>query len=427
LDAYRRAVSLLEQTRPEAAAAYGRADLAFRQAVEPVYLALVDVLLQSSRQDPNPEAQQSHLREAREVVEQWKAAELRNYFRDGCAAELAATAQSVEHVDPRAAVIYPIVLPDRLELLVSRASGITQYTVPVTGARLQEEVARFRRGLGNRLTAGYISPAQQLYTWLVAPYAASLEDTGVDTLVFVPGGALRTVPLSALHDGTGFLLERYAVAITPSLDLLAPKPLDPEKTEFLLAGLSDAVQGYPGLPGVESELQAIESLYGGDVLLNESFDAENLASALRNQRPGIVHLASHAEFTGDPDTSFVLTHDGRLSMDELTTLVRTARYGDEPVELLMLSACETAVGDERAALGLAGVAIRAGARSAMGSLWSVSDDATSKLVIGFYDALGKSGISKARALREAQQRLMADERFQHPFYWAPFLVINNWL
>jgi CHAT domain-containing protein len=392
-----------------------------------VYLALVDLLLRTSREGGSVEEQQRRLSEARGVVEQWKAAELRNYFRDSCAAELQATARSVETIDPGAAVVYPIVLPDRLELLVSRASGIAHYTVPVSGVQLRGQVERFRRALGNRTNADYRQPAQQLYAWLVAPYAASLQESGVDTLVFVPSGSLRTIPLSALHDGTGFLLERYAVAITPSLDLLAPKRLDPGATELLLAGLSDSVQGYPGLPGVKSELQAIEALYGGEVLLNEAFDAESLASTLRNQRPGIVHLASHAEFSGDPDTSFVLTHDDRLSMDELTTLVRTTRYGDEPVELLMLSACATAVGDERAALGLAGVAIRAGARSAMGSLWSVSDDATSELVVSFYEALGTPGISKARALREAQKHLMAGGRFQHPYYWAPFLLINNWL
>ena len=162
-------------------------------------------------------------------------------------------------------------------------------------------------------------------------------------------------------------------------------------------------------------------------MLDESFDRAGLESVLHNEHPGVVHLASHAEFTGDPDTSFVLTHDDRLPMEELARLVRTTRYGDEPVELLLLSACETAVGDERAALGLAGMAIRAGARSAMGSLWWVSDEATSKLVIGFYEALDTPGISKARALQQAQRVLLETSNFQHPYYWAPFLVINNWL
>ncbi|MEE2675175.1 MAG: CHAT domain-containing protein [Myxococcota bacterium] len=426
LDAYRRAVILLGETRPEAAAST-HADFAFRQAVEPVYLALVDLLLQSSAWAPTPNDRQSRLAEARQVVEQWKAAELRNYFRDSCAAEFAATSRTVESVDPQAAVIYPIVLPDRLELLVSRASGIARFTVAVSAEQLRGEVALFRNLLGKRVTHEYKTPARKLYGWLVAPYLPLLKQEALDTLVFVPGGALRTIPMAALHDGERFLMERYAVAITPSLDLLAPKPLDPHETNLLLAGLSEPVQGYRGLPAVPDELAAIEALYGGEVLLDESFDRAGLESVLHNEHPGVVHLASHAEVTGDPDTSFVLTHDDRLPMEELARLVRTTRYGDEPVELLLLSACETAVGDERAALGLAGMAIRAGARSAMGSLWWVSDEATSKLVIGFYEALDTPGISKARALQQAQRVLLETSNFQHPYYWAPFLVINNWL
>ena len=157
------------------------------------------------------------------------------------------------------------------------------------------------------------------------------------------------------------------------------------------------------------------------------FEPDRLENALLQERPGIVHLASHAQFTGDPDTSFVLTHDDRLSMERLSSLLRASRYGSEPVELLMLSACQTAAGDERAALGLAGVAIRAGVNASFGSLWSVSDEATRHLVIDFYEALGEPGTSKARALQQAQNTLRQDKRFRHPYYWAPFLIINNWL
>ena len=123
----------------------------------------------------------------------------------------------------------------------------------------------------------------------------------------------------------------------------------------------------------------------------------------------------------------MLTFDGRLSMAELSQLLRSGRYGEQPVELLMLSACETAAGNERAALGLAGVAVRSGARSAMGSLWPVSDEATADLVVDFYRSMGETGVSKARALQTAQNRLRKQPQFGHPFYWAPFLLINNWL
>jgi len=318
-------------------------------------------------------------------------------------------------------------LPGRLELLVGRAGGIARYSVPVTRAQVEAEARRLQALLTKRTTHEYRRPARQLYQWLVAPFEKELAAAGIDTLVFVPGGALRTVPMAALHDGQGFLLERYAVATTPSMNLLAPKPMVVGERGLLLAGLSEAVQGYPALPGVPAELGAIQQRYGGEVLLDAAFDRGALESALLEDRPGLVHIASHAEFSGDPDTSFVLTHSDRLSIDQLAQLIRAGRYGEEPVELLMLSACETAAGDERAALGLAGVAIRAGARSAMGSLWSVSDEATSALVTEFYAALDQPGISKARALQSAQTALLSNDRYAHPFYWAPFLVINNWL
>ncbi|MDE0884998.1 MAG: CHAT domain-containing protein, partial [Myxococcota bacterium] len=426
LDAYRRAVALLAEARPEAGAARGNADLAFRQAVEPIYLELVDLLLQRSSQ-AEPADTQALLVEAREVVEDWKAAELRNYFRDGCASELEATARSVEEIDPNAAVIYPILLPDRLEILVGRADGISRHTVPVDRSAVESEARRFLRLLSKRTTHEYRIPARQLHAWLVAPYEKGLAAAGIDTLVFVPSGVLRTIPMAALHDGNAFLIERYALAITPSMNLLAPKPIEPGERNLLLAGLSQSVQGYPALPGVPGELASIEKIYGGEILLDSDFERESLERALTNLRPAVVHIASHAEFTGEPDTSFVLTHSGNLGIEQLSRLIRAGRFGGEPVELLMLSACQTAAGDERAALGLAGVAIRAGARSAMGSLWSVSDQATEALVVDFYQALDQPGMTKARALQSAQGQLLADARFGHPFYWAPFMVINNWL
>ena len=144
-------------------------------------------------------------------------------------------------------------------------------------------------------------------------------------------------------------------------------------------------------------------------------------------RPSVVHLASHAEFGGDPESSFLLTWDGRLNMDQLAEIIGRRRFDERPLELLVLSACQTAVGDERAALGLAGVAVRAGARSALGSLWSIADDAAFQLIERFYAELVRPGVSRAVALQRAQQALLEDETFSHPFFWSPFLMISNWL
>jgi CHAT domain-containing protein len=299
--------------------------------------------------------------------------------------------------------------------------------VAVAEADVTRAVRQFRKLLEKRTTLEFRRPAQQLYSWLVRPYIEDLASQGIDTLVFVPGGALRTIPMAALHNGERFLVERFAVAVTPSLKLLAPKALVPSETRLLLAGVSDSVQGFPALEGVRKELAEIRDLYGGELLLDDDFQLTRLEEEFRERRPGVVHLATHATFTGDPHTSFVLTHDGKLTMDGLSELVGAGRFSEEPLELLVLSACSTAAGDDRAALGLSGVAVRAGARSAMGSLWNVSDEASSELVVGFYRALDRPGVSKAQALQHAQRQLLASHGFEHPFYWAPFLVINNWL
>lgn len=403
----RRAVDVLEEIRIGAQGAYA-----------PVYLDLVSTLLDDGAID--------RLKEARGTVERLKAAELRDYFQDDCVAELEAKTAQLDDLATGAAIVYPILLPDRLEILVTLPSGLRRYTSPADSATLSGAAARFRAALQDPASHGWRDDARSLHDALVAPYAADLEREGVDTLVFVPDGPLRTIPMAALHDGTEFLGERYALAVTPSLALTDPQPLQREGLEILLAGVSDAVGGFPALPGVPAELRAIQAMRGGRVLLDDAFDVDRVEEAVATSEPSVVHIASHAVFSGDPATSFVLTHDGKLTMDRLSEIVSVTKFRQRPLEMLVLSACETAAGNDRAGLGLAGVAIRAGARSAVGSLWSIADEAATRVMESFYEELGHPGISRAEAMRRAQAKLRADERLAHPYYWSPFVVINNW-
>ena len=153
----------------------------------------------------------------------------------------------------------------------------------------------------------------------------------------------------------------------------------------------------------------------------------SFAKEMRAAPYSVVHIASHGHFDRDPKRSFLLSYDGRLTMDELERLMKQTRYRDDAVELLTLSACRTAAGDDRAALGLAGVAVKAGARSAVATLWYVNDEASSRLVTEFYQTLRTSPTSKAIALQAAQRKTLADPRYRHPGYWSPFLLIGNWL
>ncbi len=248
----------------------------------------------------------------------------------------------------------------------------------------------------------------------------------MQTLVFVPDGALRLIPMAALHNGEQFLIQKYALATTPGLALTDPKPLRREKARPLALGLSESVQGFSALPYVTDELATIEALYGGKLLLNQEFLVSNMERALQTGDYGIVHIASHGQFASDVSQSFILTFDAKLTMDRLETFIGRLRYREDPLELLTLSACETALGDDRAALGLAGIAIKAGARSAVATLWRVADKAAATLVAEFYGALQESGVSRAQALQRAQIALLDDPEYQSPFFWSPFLMINNW-
>jgi CHAT domain-containing protein len=233
--------------------------------------------------------------------------------------------------------------------------------------------------------------------------------------------------MAALHDGTQFLISRYAVATTPGLTLTDPHPLVREHLHVLAAGLTQSVRGFPALPYVSQELRGIQSLFGGTVLLDRAFHLSSMETALQRGRFDVVHIASHGEFASDVEHSFILTFDTNLTLEHLEQLVRRLQFRDEPLELLTLSACETAVGDERAALGLAGVAIKAGARSALATLWRVHDEATALLVTEFYRQLQDPSVSRAVALQRAQLHLLQDPRYQHPFFWSPFLLLNSWL
>ena len=214
-------------------------------------------------------------------------------------------------------------------------------------------------------------------------------------LVFVPDGPLRTIPMAALHDGTEFVIAKYAVAVTPSLSLSDPRPMERENISVLTVGLTEAVQNFAALPSVAAEVEAISELYPGTSLLDERFVVDNVERELVETEFSIVHVASHAAFAGNPEDSFLLTYDDRLTLDDLGDLLGRFRLRENPIELL--------------------------------TLWQISDEATSELIARFYRELGDPSGTKAKALRQAQLDLLADPRYEHPFFWSAFILINNWL
>jgi CHAT domain-containing protein len=426
IGSYRRAVHTLQSIRQEFSTGPGPVS-SFRDTVGRVYFELVDLLLQRAGSLQDPARVAAHLVEARDTVELFKVAELRDYFRDDCVDTALSTATKLDVVSASAAVVYPVLLPDRIELLVSLPTGLKRFSLPVSADTLTAETRQFRLALEKRTTREFLPRAQQLYRWLIAPLEADLAAAAINTVVFVPDGPLRTISMAALHDGERFLVEKYALAVTPGLALTDPRPIARERLKVLALGVTESVQGFPPLPNVATELEVLRDLFASTTLLNNAFSVSALERELKQEPFTILHIASHGEFGNDVKDTFLLTFDDRLTMDRLNQVVGLLKYRKEPLELLTLSACDTAAGDDRAALGLAGVAIKAGARSALATLWNINDVASSRLVAEFYRELKDPSVSRAAALQRAQMKMLSDPRYDHPGFWSPFLLINNWL
>jgi CHAT domain-containing protein len=277
-----------------------------------------------------------------------------------------------------------------------------------------------------------------VYQWLIQPAEQDIAASEAKTLVFVLDGPLLNLPMAVLHDGKQFLVEKYAIALTPGLQLLDPKPLVRGKLTALKAGLTEARQlktssstaplEFSALPFVGKELEQIQMEVPGELLLNQEFTSAAIQNEIDSVPFPVVHLATHGQFSSSADDTFILTWDDRLNVNQLNNLLRSREEsGRGAIELLVLSACQTAAGDERAALGLAGVAVKAGARSTLATLWFVSDAATAQLMTRFYRELADTTITKAEALRRAQVALLQSNQYQHPIYWAPYVLVGNWL
>lgn len=489
LVAYQHAVEHIEAIRQDIPVEYHNGRSSFRELLEPVYLGLADMLLAQASQQSG-ESKAPLLRRARETVELIKQSELEDFLGGRCAVHSSKNAL-LEAVEPTTAVLYPILLPDRLELLVSSGSEIRQYTQAVTAANLQ----KLAQHLAHSLRKGHDDAkpvAQQLYRWLIAPAEPWLHQHHVQTLVMVPDGVLRLIPPAALHDGQHYLIEDYALAISPGLTLFEPSPLQQHGRKALLAGMSEpgsvvehlppaflrAMAGASGrgveldeaprsralpvsqeesgdlteqarrldverlikepvfrqklkeqlsLPGVTQEIDSLRGKIPNTLLMNEGFTVERFKQQALQEPYSVVHIASHGVFGKTADTSFLMAYDGVINMDDLERLLKSDKFTKQPVELLTLSACQTAEGDDRAPLGLSGIALKARVRSALGSLWPVSDEAASLLMDEFYKALSQPGTSKVQALRQAQIVLLKQKNLENPFYWSPFILAGNWL
>ncbi len=419
--AYEEAWETLQKLRGDLVSVNSDIQFDFQESVEPVYRELVSLLLQA---DDN----QDNLQQARQVIEALQLAEIEDFFQEAC---LQARPVELESLDAKAAVIYPIILPDRLEVILSLPDQplkhyATQLTSDQVNRVLQKLYSSFYLGYSNEER---LKLAQQVYGWLIQSAEEDLASNNIQTLVFVLDGFLRSLPMNALYDGKQYLIEKYSIALSPGLQLL-PQARSRAKLQALTAGLTEARAGFPPLPGVAVEVKQISSdLNRAKVLLDKDFTRPAFQNQVQGKDFGIVHLATHGQFSSDPEQTFLLTWDDRIKVRDFARLFQEKGQGAKPVELLVLSACQTAAGDRRAALGLAGFALRSGALSTVATLWSVNDQSTAELMSEFYQQLTQvdANLTKAESLRQAQLKLLKNPLYNHPYYWAPFVLVGNWL
>jgi CHAT domain-containing protein len=419
---YRQAVQNIQELRKDLLVATPEVQFAFRDRVEPIYRELVALLLR----DEQPG--QEKLKQARQTLESLQVVELENFFRAAC---LDVEPKQIDAIDPNSAVIYSAILRDRFAVILSFPNAPLQYyTTAIPQSEVESTAETFFQSLNPAFSdRERLKVSQKLYDLMIRPGEKLLADRQVSNLVFVLDSSLRNLPPSAFHDGNQYLVEKYSIALTPGLQLLGAKSLDRSQLKVWLGGLSEAHQGFRELAEVKTEAEKIASQVPTNLELDRDFTKSNLQKGLSKSNSPIVHLATHGQFGSTPESTFILAWNDRITVPDFYAFLRdrTNNRG-RPLELLVLSACQTAEGDKKATLGLAGLALRSGARSTLGSLWAVSDRSTSILMSSFYNSLiGQSNVSRAGALQKSQLSLLKDRQYQHPYYWASFVLVGSWL
>jgi CHAT domain-containing protein len=419
----------------------------FQDTISPLYREFARAKLERAESLPIASLEyQTELDSALDAIDSLKLAELQNYFGNDCVF----TVFDKERVDDLetedTAVFSSIILEDRTAIVISLPNPEHKLNLKAErrlkkfqwindSKKFTEEIKNFHRDIQtfHDHTDAFLTPAQNLYNSIIRPFASDLDSAQIKTLVFIQDGLLRSIPMAALHDGQEFLVQKYAIATIPGLRLTSPKPVDFQGLRTLALGLSEAVtvdgEKFKALENVTDELEQVIQIFpGSKKLLNEQFNRQSLEQELKQAIYPIIHIATHGQFGTIPEDSFLVTgNNQKITITELESDIRRFSGGSEPVELLALTACQTGIGDDRATLGMAGITVQAGVRSALASLWYVEDAFTQELVAKFYDNL-LSPMSKAEALQEAQKTLINQNPTNiHPAQWAPFILIGNWL
>jgi CHAT domain-containing protein len=425
---YKAAVESLNIVRSDLLSINSDAQFSYRDNVEPVYRGLVDLLLAQ----PSNE----NLTQAIENIDALQLAELQNFLKCNLGQLFPISRKTNNNQHPDTAFIYPIILKDRLEVIYKLpGKPLEHHSQAIKRGEIEQTAQKLRKAIFSRNVSNIQAESQQLYQWLIKPLEPSLnQQPNIKTLVFTLDGELRNIPMGVLYDKTTneYLAQKnYAIALLPNSQLfnLNPQPLG--KAKVLAAGISEKQENIPEITGTFNqlnidELQQIAKLVPSKLLINQQFTQENLSKQIRTGEFSIIHIATHGNFSSNPEETYLLAYKQLIKARDLDNLLRDNQINSNTIKLLILSACKTAEGDNRAVLGLAGLAIRAGANSTLSTLWQVNDDSSAKLMVQFYTELKKDGVTKAEALHRAQKALMAQPEYQNPYYWASYTLVGNW-
>jgi CHAT domain-containing protein len=460
---YNNAVRGLEDIRADLVSVNPEIQYNFRDKVEPFYREAAACLLEEVEKKPQDEQEkQKKLEEARQLIELLQLAELNNFFREICiqgkVIDIDKFSEKAEN--SKTAIIYPIILPDKLQIIakVPNQKGLILNSFNRKKSEVEDILQKLREAISdpaktNAKTTNFKKYAPEVYKWLIKPLEPSINKN-VDTLVFVLDGLFSNIPMSVLYDEADenkkenkYLIEKYAIAVSPGLQLLAPTSIAGQKLKVLAGGLEkpsdEALDKLPekyrrlfgALKKVKEELIFIkDKIPNTEEVKADKFTGTFLENKINTQAFNIVHLITHGVFSSNLENTFLLGYDGVIDVKKLTTILQSReKSGKTAIELLILSACQTATGDKRAALGLAAIAVRTGVKSTLATLWSVREDTTTEFNKAFYQSLTapksnvtKANVTKAKALQKAQQEILKQNRDNYSI-WAPYILVGNWL
>jgi CHAT domain-containing protein len=427
--AYQTSVQTLQSLRKDLIAVNPDVQFSFRDNAEPVYRELVDLLVTT---EGNTQPNQANLAQAIQQIDALQLAEIENFLR----CNLSPTIAINKIPDPQAALIYPIILADKIAIIFQvPGKPLTYRETRVPRKTVETTLQKLRNNLSER---GYnlevIDDAKKVYQWLIEPLKLELDkNPQIETLVFVQDGDLRNIPMAVLYDEKSekyLVQDKYAIAISPQLTLFAPQPLE-KKLKVFVGGIgqSQNIDGknFEVIQKLKEELEGItKKIPASQPLLEANFTKANIQNKLQTGNFSAVHLKTHGEFSSDPDETYIVAYQKLLKGQDIASLIETGtQERSSNIELLVLSACQTASGDNRAVLGLAGIAVRAGARSTLSTLWEARDAPNTELMVQFYEELSKPGMTRAKALHLAQKSLF--ERHQAANIWATYILVGNWL